>query len=84
MTCNPDWVKIQEQLCPGQLLQDRLDLVNRVFQGKLQDLKHQILKKDIFEPIATHVLVVEFKKRVLPYVDLLLIIKKGNKIRSPD
>ncbi|XP_049388457.1 uncharacterized protein LOC125852811 [Solanum stenotomum] len=84
MTCNPDWVEISEQLCPGQLPQERPDLVTRVFRAKLQDLKDQILKQEIFGHIAAHVFVVEFQKRGLPHIHLLLIFKEGNKIRSPD
>ena len=60
MTCNPDWVEIQKQLCPGKLPQDRPDLVIRVFREKLQDLKDQILKKEIFGTVAAYVFVVEF------------------------
>ncbi|KAH0713167.1 hypothetical protein KY289_009126 [Solanum tuberosum] len=84
MTCNPDWVEIQEQLRLGQLPQDRPDLVTRVFRAKLQDLKDQILKQEIFGPIAAHVFVVEFLKRGLPHIHLLLIFKEGNKMRSLD
>ena len=60
MTCNPDWVEIKKQLRPGQLPQDRPDLVTRVFREKLQDLKDQILKKEIFGTVAAYVFVVEF------------------------
>nr|XP_016472237.1 PREDICTED: uncharacterized protein LOC107794274 [Nicotiana tabacum] len=63
MTCNPDWAEIQENLCEGQLEQDRPDLVTRVFRAKLQDLKDQIFKKKIFGPVAAHVFVVEFQKK---------------------
>ncbi|XP_015167740.1 uncharacterized protein [Solanum tuberosum] len=84
MTCNPEWIEIQQALLPGQLPQDRPDLVTRVFRAKLQDLKDQIFKKEIFGPIAAHVFVVEFQKRGLPHIHLLLIFKEGNKIRSAD
>ncbi|KAH0633392.1 hypothetical protein KY284_036178 [Solanum tuberosum] len=47
MMCNPEWKEIQEQLCAGQVAQDRPDLVTRVFRAKLQDLKDQIFKKEI-------------------------------------
>ncbi|XP_049346841.1 uncharacterized protein LOC125811408 [Solanum verrucosum] len=60
MTCNLEWTEIQEQLCVGQVAQDRPDLVTRVFRAKLQDLKDQIFKKEIFGPTAAHVFVVEF------------------------
>lgn len=84
MTCNTDWVEIQENLIQGQLPQDRPDLVTRVFRAKLQDLKDQIFKKKIFGPVAAHVFVVEFQKRGLPHIHLLLILEEGYKITSPD
>ncbi|XP_049378107.1 uncharacterized protein LOC125842861 [Solanum stenotomum] len=84
MTCNPEWIEIQQALLPGQLPQDRPNLVTRVFRAKLQDLKDQIFKKEIFGTIAAHVFVVEFQKRGLPHIHLLLIFKEGNKIRSAD
>ncbi|XP_075096268.1 uncharacterized protein LOC107806316 [Nicotiana tabacum] len=84
MTCNPDWVEIQENLCEGQLAQDRPDLVTRVFRAKLQDLKDQIFKKKIFGPVAAHVFVVEFQKRGLPHIHLLIILEQGYKITLAD
>ncbi|XP_016544204.1 uncharacterized protein LOC107844258 [Capsicum annuum] len=84
MTCNPDWVEIKENLLEGQLPQDRPDLVTRVFRAKLQDLKDQLFKKKIFGPIAAHVFVVEFQKRGLPHIHLLLILEQGYKVTSAD
>ncbi|XP_075111395.1 uncharacterized protein LOC142181776 [Nicotiana tabacum] len=84
MTCNTEWMEIQENLYPGQLPQDRLDLVTRVFRAKLQDLKDQIFNKRIFGPVAAHVFVVEFQKGGLPHIHLLLILEQGHKIISAD
>ena len=75
MTCNPDWIEIQQELHPRQTPQDRPDLVTRVFIAKLQDLKDQIFKKEIFGIVVAHVFVVEFQKRGLPHIHLLLILK---------
>ena len=84
MTCNPDWIEIQQELRLGQTPQDRPDLVTRVFKAKLQDLKEQIFKKEIFGIVVAHVFVVEFQKRGLPHIHLLLILKEGHKIKSGD
>lgn len=84
MTCNPDWIEIQQELRPGQTPQDRPDLVTRVFRAKLQDIKDQIFKKEIFGIVVAHVFVVEFQKRGLPHIHLLLILKEGHKIKSGD
>ncbi|XP_015160729.1 uncharacterized protein [Solanum tuberosum] len=84
MTCNPDWIEIQQELRPRQTPQDRPDLVTRVFRAKLQDVKDQIFKKEIFGIVVAHVFVVEFQKRGLPHIHLLLILKEGHKIKSGD
>ena len=34
MTCNPYWEEITTELMPGQLPQDRRDLVARVYKAK--------------------------------------------------
>ncbi|XP_047257573.1 uncharacterized protein LOC124889644 [Capsicum annuum] len=84
MTYNLNWVDIKENLIKGQLPQDRPDLVTRVFRAKLQDLKDQIFKKKIFGSVAANVFVVEFQKRGLPHIHLLLILEQGYKITSLD
>ena len=35
MTCNPYWDEIVKQLLPGQMPQDRPDIVARVYRAKL-------------------------------------------------
>lgn len=80
MICIPNWVEIKEELRPGKLPQERPDLVTRVFRHKLQYLDYNIFKKEIFGPIATHVLVVEFHKRGLPHIHLLLLFKEEDTI----
>ena len=44
MTCNLYWDEIVEQLLPGQMPQDRLDIVERVYRAKLRDLHDFLLK----------------------------------------
>ncbi|XP_070049126.1 uncharacterized protein [Nicotiana tomentosiformis] len=84
MTCNTEWTEIQENLYPGQLLQHKPDLVTRISRAKLHDLKDQIFNKRIFGLVDAHVFVVEFQKRGLPHIHLLLILEQGHKIISAD
>uniref|UniRef100_A0ACD6A2F0 Uncharacterized protein n=1 Tax=Avena sativa TaxID=4498 RepID=A0ACD6A2F0_AVESA len=44
MTCNPYWEEITEKLLPGQLPQDRPDLVARVFKAKQRDMMELLTK----------------------------------------
>lgn len=77
-------MEIKENLIEGQLPQNRPDLVTRVFRAKLHDLKDQIFNKKIFGSVAAHVFVVEFQKRGLPHIYLLLILEQGYKITPLD
>ena len=46
-TCNPKWSEIIENLLPGQTASDRPDLVNRVFNMKLESLMKDVCKDDV-------------------------------------
>ncbi|XP_057778382.1 uncharacterized protein LOC130997139 [Salvia miltiorrhiza] len=82
MTCNPEWKEIQQALYDGQTAQERPDLTTRVFRAKLQDLKYQLFKRKFFGHVAAHVDVVEFQKRGLPHVHMLIIFKSGHKLNT--
>ncbi|KAG7957667.1 hypothetical protein I3843_11G187300 [Carya illinoinensis] len=48
MTCNPNWEEILEQLNPHEEVQNRLDLIARIFRAKLEELKIDMFKREIF------------------------------------
>ena len=52
MTSNPYWDEIVEQLLPGQMPQDRLDIVARVYRAMLRDLQVFLLKKHHLGKVA--------------------------------
>ncbi|XP_073300590.1 uncharacterized protein [Primulina huaijiensis] len=84
MTCNPEWKEITDNLKEGQQPQDRPDLTSKVFRAKLQDLKNQIITKSIFGVVAAYVYVVEFQKRGLPHMHMLIILRQDYKINGPE
>nr|XP_027102440.1 uncharacterized protein LOC113723649 [Coffea arabica] len=84
MTCNPNWPEIKEHLLPTEEAQNRPDLVVRVFRAKLEELKNELLKKNIFREVATYTYVIEFQKRGLPDIHFLLILKPQHKMFIPD
>lgn len=49
-TCNPKWIDIWSELARivGQRLEDRPDIVARVFRIKLKQLQSDLTKKNIF------------------------------------
>jgi hypothetical protein len=84
MTTNPNWPEIERELLPQQTVVDRPDLVSRVFQLKKKALMNAVLKDGIFGPCLAHVYSIEFQKRGLPHVHVLLFLKAEYKLLSPD
>ncbi|PON70500.1 DNA helicase Pif1-like [Trema orientale] len=84
MTCNPNWQEIREELGDNDEIQNRPDLVTRIFRAKLEEVKNDLIKKQIFGRVAAYVYVIEFQKRGLPHAHFLLILKPGSKIVNPE
>ena len=72
MTCNPNWPEIQRELTQGQTAQDRPDIVSRVFHAKLRQLKDDLIKGKVFGEAKALTYRVEYQKRGLPHVHMLL------------
>ena len=84
MTANPGWPEIRCEVLYGQQVTDHPDLVSHVFQLKKKALMHAVLKDGIFGPCVAHVYAIEFQKRGLPHMHLLLFLKTGYKLLSPE
>ncbi|KAL6592973.1 hypothetical protein ACP70R_049269 [Stipagrostis hirtigluma subsp. patula] len=84
MTCNPNWDEIKRELYPGQVPQDRPDLVVRVFRAKLEAMKKSLFEDDILGQVRAYVYVVEFQKRGLPHAHFLLIMQRKYKLTCPE
>ena len=74
-TANPKWEEIQHELLPNQTAADRPDLVARVFNLKVRDLLEQIRHKEVFGPWLGWVWTIEYQKRHLPHLHLLVFLK---------
>ncbi|XP_065665488.1 uncharacterized protein LOC136086917 [Hydra vulgaris] len=81
-TCNPTWREITENLYPVQTANDRPDLVIRVFKLKLNNLLNDIFKHGVLGKVVTHVQVIEFQKRGLPHVHILLHFANDDKLET--
>ncbi|XP_058789056.1 uncharacterized protein LOC131663017 [Phymastichus coffea] len=84
MTYNPNWLEISENLLPRQQAADRPDLVARVFDLKKDRLLDIVIKKNYFGKVASYVYVIEFQKRGLPHMHLLITLEQGYKITTAD
>lgn len=84
MTCNPSWEEIKSELHPGQTPQDRPDLLTRIFRAKFTDLKQDIVDKGVLGKVVAHAYVIEFQKRGLPHVHMLIVLDENDKVHNPD
>ncbi|KAA6411530.1 MAG: hypothetical protein FRX48_04810 [Lasallia pustulata] len=71
-TVNPNWVEIQHELLPDQSVNDRPDLVARVFQLKKKALLLDL--QTIFGRYQGSVWTIEYQKQGLPHMHLLLFL----------
>lgn len=84
MTCNPHWPEIQRELLPSQTANDRNDIVTRIFRQKYLQCAEDIYKRNIFGKHVGHVHTIEFQKRGLPHVHMLIILSNESKPTTID
>ncbi|KAL8089780.1 hypothetical protein AgCh_039309 [Apium graveolens] len=81
MMCNPLWDEIQQmmEVIPGCNPRDSPDIIARVFHLKLEQLLEDIKKKNCFGTYLRVMYVVEFQKRGLPHVHMLIWLDSESK-----
>lgn len=84
MTANPKWPEVTQALKPGQNASDRPDLVARVFYQKSEHLIRLIMKKCVLGKAVAQVHTIEYQKRGLPHMHLLIILDENSKFRTPE
>ena len=75
-TTNPKWDEIKKELLPGQQPTDRPDIVSRVFKLKVKNLQEMVTKGQFFGPHTAFMYTIEWQKRGLPHVHMLLWLKE--------
>lgn len=83
VTMNPKSPEILRELLPAQTTSDRPDLVARVFKLKKDAIVNDILKEGVFGRAAAYVYTIEFQKRGLPHMHILIILKPPHKLLAP-
>ncbi|KAK9676401.1 hypothetical protein RND81_11G074600 [Saponaria officinalis] len=84
-TCNPMWPEITKYVqARGLRPEDRPDIIYRVFKIKLDQLIHDIKKDQIFGKIQAVVYTVEFQKRGLPHVHMVLWLHQDYKFSTAE
>ncbi|XP_071715040.1 uncharacterized protein [Rutidosis leptorrhynchoides] len=85
-TSNPKWPEIEGMLCfiEGQRASDRPEIVARIFKQKLDNLMNDIMKGNIFGTCEAGIHIMEFQKRGLPHVHILIWLTRAYKCKTPD
>ena len=84
MTCNKQWKEIKRELLPGQIPEDRPDIINRVFQEKLKRLIKDLTENNVFGKTIANIYVIEFQKRGLPHAHILIFLSREDKPKTPE
>ena len=83
-TCNPKWTEIVELLKQGQKSHDRHDLIARVFHLKVKNIMKLLTKSCIFGNVHCQMYTVEWQKRGLPHIHILLWLEQKIRPESID
>ncbi len=74
---NPSWPEIKENLHDGEYPHDRqTDVTATVFTLKVKQLVEDFLKRRILGCVLAYFGAIEYQKRGLPHLHLLLIMRK--------
>ncbi|XP_020082238.1 uncharacterized protein LOC109705866, partial [Ananas comosus] len=83
-TCNTQWLEIENALrfISGQKAKDRPDIVSRVFKMKVEALMADIKSGVYFGKVVADLYTIEFQKRGLPHVHILVWLDASHKSPS--
>ncbi|KMQ85421.1 dna helicase, partial [Lasius niger] len=75
-TCNPEWKEIIDTLLRGQKAHDRHDIIARVFRLEIKKLISLLNKGNLFGKVRCFMYSVEWQKRGLPHIHILLWLEQ--------
>ena len=81
-TCNQNWNEITTELREGETVQGRPDLVARVFKQKKDQLIKDIRSGKVLGKVPAMLWVIEFQKRELPHVHILVILTDDDRVQT--
>jgi len=84
MTTNPHWKEITDELAEGQRPEDRPDVVTRVFKHYKDQLLNDLIKGKVLGHTVAHLSVIEWQKRGLPHVHILVILQDSDRPKTPE
>ncbi|XP_076031047.1 uncharacterized protein LOC143019248 [Oratosquilla oratoria] len=79
-TMNPHWEELKQAVeavgCDTSRMYDRPDFVSRIFKLKVDSLMDDLTIKNVFGRVKAYLLSVEWQKRGLPHVHILLWMER--------
>ena len=84
MTASSSWPEIVANLRPGETAATRPDLVARAFYGRMCELLRLLTEDHVLGRCRAYTWTVEFQKRGLPHIHVLLIVEDADKPRTPE
>jgi hypothetical protein len=82
-TCNSHWHEITQALLPGQIPSNCPDIIVRVFNMYKKNLVRELHNDGIFGTSLAYVYTIEFQKRGLPHMHLLLSLAPSFRPTTP-
>jgi hypothetical protein len=83
-TCNPNWPELRENKIGDTIINERPDLLCRVFHMKVLTLIKDIYDNNIFGKCLAYSYTIEFQKRGLPHAHLVFTLNEHSKPHTPD
>ncbi|KAH1147876.1 hypothetical protein GYH30_042831 [Glycine max] len=85
LTYNPNWPEVRRLLTPLNLnASDRPNILSRIFKLKFEQMLLDLTKNHWLGKVVAYMYTIEFQKRGLPHVHLLLFLHPNNKYPSSD
>ena len=84
VTANPNWPEVKESLGPGETPSDRPDIIVRTFHLKVKQILKDIYTNGIMGRAVARVWTIEFQKRGLPHMHMIIFLHPDDKLRTPE
>jgi Helitron helicase-like domain at N-terminus len=84
VTANSKWFEITSNMMEHEIVENRPDVVCRVCNGKFKEIVDLICKKNYFGVVLGYVYTIEFQKRGLPHMHLLVTLHPDYKFTTPE
>ena len=81
-TANPMWEEVTAALGPNEHPHDRPDILARVFHLKVQQFLKEILEEHVLGEVMAYCWSIEFQKRGLPHLHLLICLRSTDKAKT--